>query len=129
MDTRSKILDWPRARQLVRQRLDSNAAPIVVTGHFDPMLAPHANRLAEIASQARGVVVIVTDPERPLLPADARAELVAALEAVEAVTLAAPDTEQFLQSLPVANVIREEASDASRALAFAQHVRGRQAAV
>ena len=129
MDTRTKILDWTRAREVIGTGAANGAAPTVVTGHFDPLLAQHVTRLAEIASEAGAVVVVVTDPERPLLTAGARAELVAALQDVAFVTLCCPATEEFLRSLPPDMVIREETADAGLAADFAAHVRKRQAAV
>ena len=123
VDTRTKILDWPQARDLIQE------TSTIVTGHFDPLLAAHVKRLAEIAAGTGPVVVIITNPERPLLPARARAELVAALEVVEFVTMASSATELFLDSFPTDSLIREETADAGRAADFATHVRNRQAAV
>jgi hypothetical protein len=54
-----------------------------VIGHFDPLLAAHARRLQELAVPGTILVVAVSDPPDPLLPAGARAELVAALAAVD----------------------------------------------
>ena len=59
-----------------------------VCGHFDPLLAEHVRRLQRHAGPDRLLVVEVTNPEHPLLPQRARAELVAALEAVDYVVLA-----------------------------------------
>ena len=55
----------------------------VIRGYFDPLLASHALRLA---SCARPLVVIVAEPERPLLPLPARQLLVAALRCVDCVS-------------------------------------------
>ncbi len=59
-----------------------------VSGHFDPLLAEHVRRLHRETSPDRLLVVEVTNPEHPLLPQRARAELVAALGDVDYVVLA-----------------------------------------
>lgn len=78
MDTRDKIVPLD---QVV-------AAPVLwVRGFFDPLLAEHARRLAALARPGQRLAVLIADPPRPLLPAAARAELVAALESVDYVVL------------------------------------------
>ena len=59
-----------------------------VSAHFDPLLAEHARRLRKEATAGRVLVAEVTNPEHPLLPQRARAELVAALADVDYVVLA-----------------------------------------
>jgi bifunctional ADP-heptose synthase (sugar kinase/adenylyltransferase) len=74
MDTRSKIVE---------------AAPEdsdIVEGFFDPLLASHAVQIAR-SRNSRPLTVVVRDPERPLLDARARAELVAGLRAVDYVVI------------------------------------------
>lgn len=58
-----------------------------VSGDFDPLLAEHVRRLRDETAPGRLVVVEVTNPARPLLPQQARAELVAALAMVDYVVL------------------------------------------
>ena len=82
MDTRSKIVSIEEARQRTG---DSRA--LWLTGHFDPLLAEHARNLRERVSPGQTLVVEITNPENPLMPQHARAELVAALEAVDYVVL------------------------------------------
>lgn len=89
----------------------------LVSGWFDPLLAAHAARIDEIPEQF-AVVVQIADPPDPLLPARARAELVAALGRVELVIL---DEAQSLT--PALRLVEEEAE--LRA-AFLAHVRERQ---
>jgi len=69
-----------------RQQLGDKSA-CWVTGHFDPLLAEHVGRLGEHVAPGRLLVVEVTNPDRPLLPQRARAELVAALTMVDYVVL------------------------------------------
>lgn len=126
MDTRSKILDWPAAEQRIRNALRGSSPRPVITGHFDPLLAAHVARLHEIAGDRHRLLVIVTDPPRPLLPAQARAELVAALGVVEFVALApASGLDELLASAPEGAVVREESADSLRAAEFAARVRER----
>lgn len=77
MDTRSKILNSAAGLSV----------PVLVIGYFDPVTAEHAARLAALGS---GLTVAILDPPDPLLPARARAELVAALRCVERVVLGDP---------------------------------------
>jgi hypothetical protein len=83
LDTRSKILDWDHFAAAAA------AAPIVVIGHFDPLLAEHAEELDRLAAVHGPLYVAVTEPPGPVLPAAVRAELVAALRAVASVAVAA----------------------------------------
>ena len=76
MDTRSKILTLDEA--------GSVEATVLVIGYFDPVLADHASRLASYGSP---LVVSLLDPPEEMLPARARAELVAALGCVRHVIL------------------------------------------
>lgn len=111
MDTRAKIAA-------------AGAAPApppsarVVSGHFDPLLREHAEALAALRAGAPALAVVITEPEEPLLPARARAELVAALACVDFVILDGPHA-------PAASACLKEEHDRLRA-AFLQHVRARQ---
>ncbi len=60
---------------------------LFVSGWFDPLLAAHASQLESLRVPGRSLVVVITDPPDPLLPARARAELVAALRPVDYVVL------------------------------------------
>jgi len=77
MDTRTKIVSTEEAK------LIAASGAIVVTGYFDPLLAAHAERLAELKREGLPLMVAIADPENPILPARARAELVAGLAVVD----------------------------------------------
>jgi bifunctional ADP-heptose synthase (sugar kinase/adenylyltransferase) len=82
LDTRTKIVllhDLPERLQ--------NRAAAWISGHFDPLLAEHVQRLARARQPGRLLVVEVTNPAQPLLSQRARAELVAALSMVDCVVL------------------------------------------
>lgn len=112
MDTRTKIV--PSFESLGMK---------IVIGYFDPMHAGHVRRLHEICNEGERIAVILADPPEPILPAQARAELVAALDCVAAVVVAAPDTETTVAEYP--NIIDERPADARRSRMFAQHVLAR----
>jgi hypothetical protein len=80
MNTRDKIIDATAAAKLA----DSGA--IVVTGYFDPLVASHAARLAELKRGNVPLLVAISSPADPILPPRARAELVASLRTVDYVT-------------------------------------------
>jgi cytidyltransferase-like protein len=108
LDTRSKIVD----------AVPEDAAHYkVIVGHFDPLHAGHTRRLRELCGNGERIVVAIEDPPEPILPARARAELVAALDCV-AYVLVSPSR------IPP-NVIDERQPDAQRARVFAQHVLAR----
>lgn len=78
MDTRRKIIRDAAAWQ-------PPAGAVCAAGPFDPVLSQHAAQLEQLKGDAPSLVVYVTEPPDPLLPAEARAELVAALRTVDAV--------------------------------------------
>ena len=97
----------------------------VVAGHFDPVLAAHARRLAELACGG-ALIAVVSEPPRPLLPARARAELVAALGVVDYVLLAEDAERAGLWALlPADAVFQEQAEDERRTRELMEHVRRR----
>lgn len=126
MDTRNKIVDWPAAAQLLRRCASGDSARRVVIGYFDPLVASHVRRLSELAAK-RGLIVVIANPPQPILPARARAELVAALNAVEHVVV--PPEGGLDEVLPMISehiLVREEANDARRATELIERVRNRQ---
>lgn len=119
MDSRSKILTAEEARA----RVAALSSGLLVSGYFDPVLAAHAARLAGLCDPGRRLVVLIEDPPEPILPARARAELVAALRGVDTVVLPAPDGTAAL-----AATVKLAAEDAERTAAFEAHVHRRQTA-
>lgn len=120
MDTRSKIIGRDEARRAVAE-----GSLAVVTGYFDPLTAAHARRLEEIADGARLLVVVRTPPD-PILPARARAELVAALVWVQAVVIEEGGAE-WVAELPAARLAREEDADLERRRDLVARIHRRQA--
>ena len=86
----------------------------VVSGHFDPLLALHAERLEQIKRAGTRLVVVLTDPAEPILPQRARAELVAALSSVDLVVMGEPEG--------LKPEVRFEDEDARSSAAFVAHI-------
>ena len=76
LDTRSKILTLSEAT--------GRQVTTLVVGYFDPVVAAHVSRLLALPGP---VTVSLLDPPEEILPARARAELVAALGCVDAVII------------------------------------------
>lgn len=112
MDTREKIIDATRLRELCA----NGHRVLTVSGHFDVLTAAQVRRLREIreTNPDTRIVVIVTDPVKPLLPSRARAELVAALDSVD-----------FVMPGPHAALLAEESAHAAETASLINHVRTR----
>ncbi len=82
MDTRDKIVASTRAYEIARQR-----PARWFRGRFDPLLAEHARMIRDAALPGHLLIVEIENGPRPLLPPRARAELVAALAAVDYVVI------------------------------------------
>ncbi len=111
MDTRTKIVPAEEALRIAA------AGARVVSGYFDPLLASHAERLRELKLEGSPLMVAIAEPENPILPARARAELVAGLAVVDYVVESA-------QGLNAA--VRLEEEDSRRLDALIEHVHARQ---
>lgn len=129
LDTREKILTQAAAVATAR-RLRQEGTPVkLATGLFDPVLAGHARRLEALTEDGAPLMVVVADPPRPILPARARAELVAALRVVDYVVL--PDEgrlERLLTQLEAAEIARGEVADEGLTRDLIRHVHTRQRA-
>ncbi len=113
MDTRTKIVPREEAVRLAAE------GAMVVTGYFDPLLAWHAERLRGLKRAGAPLLVAIADPQDPILPARARAELVAGLAVVDYVV-------ESCEGL-TANVSLEE-EDTRRLDELIEHVHARQLA-
>ena len=104
MDTRTKIVEYEQALAAARA-----PGAVAVTGRFDPVTSEHARRLREIKAKTgcERLVVFVTEPEQPVLPARARCEVLAGTDAVDVVTAA-----DCIPEIP--NAYHEEEADRAR---------------
>ena len=112
MDTRTKIVPSVNTKQLK-----------TIAGYFDPLHAGHVRRFQQICNNGERVAVVIADPPFPILPTQARAELVAALDCVAYVIPAGPAADAMLAR--DANIVDERSADTDRARTFAQHVLAR----
>lgn len=119
MDTRQKILSSEAAIAAAGERRRRGERIRLVTGYFDPLVASQAHRLGALAAPGCATFVAIREPERPLLEARARAELVAALAAVDYVVVGP------LDGLAADDRYDERAADARRTEEFIAHVQGR----
>jgi bifunctional ADP-heptose synthase (sugar kinase/adenylyltransferase) len=113
LDTRSKIIPLEQGRAQLRDK-----SACWVGGHFDPLLTEHVRRLREQVAPGRLLIVEVTNPARPLLSQQARAELVAALSMVDYVVLGngtggSPEIDGSLTQRFVENVLRRHHGEAA----------------
>ena len=129
MDTRKKIIKPDEAAGVARRILEGGKALRLVSGYFDPLLAEHSRRLAAIRRHGASLIAVIATPARPVLGAQARAELVAALEVVDyAVIPENSDVEELLGNIPASEVIRLEETDEDTTREWINHVRNRQGA-
>lgn len=125
MDTRQKIVSLESLSTVLAE-----GEWVAVSGLFDPLTAVQAKRLAEIAkngAHAGKLLAIVFESEGTLLPAGARAILVAALRDVNAVVIAQPDC--WRDKIPPSGSIRiveDSEGERIRSAEFAQFVINRQ---
>ncbi len=125
VDTRTKII----ALDEMRERLLAPAPPrALVIGHFDPVVYTNVERMLELAAEYGPLAVCVTSPADPLLPARARAELAAALDCTEFVTVADHAETAILTGIPGLTVVDETHDDLRRRDALMALVRERQKA-
>lgn len=119
MDTRSKIVA-PETLSTLNLR-----APVVATGYFDVLGPGHVAELEALAGVAP-LVVLVVPLEGEFLTQRARAELVAALRAVDYVIAAeGPDPCRIIGLLQPSRVARLEAADLRRRCELIADVRRR----
>jgi hypothetical protein len=121
MNTREKIVD-PQALR--------GAGATLVTAYFDPMLAWHAERFAQIRAESRTLAACILPLSGELLRQRARAEMAAALRVIDYVLISpGPDsdaTESFIRSVEPSRIIRLEDEDLRRRAELIADVRSRQ---
>lgn len=100
MDTRTKIIDRAEAQARVREEHARGRTVVLANGCFDILHAGHVRYLEGARREGDAVVVAVNSdssvrklkgPGRPILPEQARAELVAALGVVDCVVVFSED--------------------------------------
>jgi hypothetical protein len=123
-DTRHKIITLDQARALAGD--PAVQRPIAFVTHLEVLRAPHIHRLEAVAATNSGkLFVILTDPEAPLVPMEDRAELAAALEAVDYVVPSPDGAGQALAAIDASLVVDDEEEDRGRTRWLIEHVRSR----
>jgi hypothetical protein len=117
VDTRTKIVPLAEA-----QRIAAFGATIV-SGYFDPLLASHAERLRNIKREGTPLLVLIADPGNPILPARARAELVAGLAVVDHVVESESGLSGNQRATERRDGVRESGEDAAAPCALTPHIR------
>ena len=112
MDTRTKIVSAATAAQLHHGTF--------VRGYFDPLTVAHVRQIEELTGP---VTILLDSPPRPLLPVAARAELLAALTAVNQVVISENDVPP---EFAAHQVMDERDGDLRRARELMDHVMRRQ---
>jgi D-glycero-beta-D-manno-heptose 1-phosphate adenylyltransferase len=127
VDTRTKILSPAAATEAAAACRSAGKRICAVSGYHDPLTAGHARLLAAAGEPGGALFIIVADPPRPVLPARARAELVAGLAIVDYVVLPGGEgADSVLETLNADVVYREEAADQRRTADLIRHVQSRQ---
>ncbi len=126
MDTRNKILDTDGAFRAAMEAKADGKRLVISMGEYDPVLGSHAERLAERRSDDAWQVVAVVPGTDPLLPLQARCELVAALAAVDCVTPFEQDPALLGMAAGKAEIHDDRKLDASARDALITHVHARQ---
>jgi hypothetical protein len=118
VDTRTKVLGLEAAREAAARARREGKRVRLVTGYFDPLVAEHARNLE--AGEGAVLFAVVADPPQPILPAPARAELVAALRNVDYVVPGG--------AVEADETLHREADDERLTRELIRHVHGRQSA-
>lgn len=122
-DTRNKIIDAAQAHRIASE---SAAPSIAFVTHLEVLRASHIRRLEEISAGNNGrLFVILTEPEGPLVPLEARAEVAAALRMVDYVIPAPGGAISVLDVLRPGVTIHDEEEDRERTRSLMEHVRSR----
>ena len=99
----------------------------VVPGLFDPLTAAQAKRISELTEDGRKLAAIVLSGRQTLLPAEARAALVAGLRAVNLVAIA--HDEEWHEALGTSEhlrIVEDPKGEMARSAEFVQFVIRRQ---
>jgi hypothetical protein len=126
LDTRNKILTLTQASALAEEARRSGSPTIAFVTHLEVLGASHVRELEEIAAAAHGkLFLILTDPESPLVPIDARADLAAALRVVDYVVPSAGGAAPAMAAIHPGFTVHDEEKDRVRTRQLIEHVRSR----
>lgn len=127
-DTRRKIITLDQARNLAAQNREKKPAPpaVAFVTHLEVLRAGHVRKLETLASENPGkLFLILTDPESPLVPLEARAEVAAALRVVDYVVPSPDGAGPVLAAIHAGLTVEDEEEDRGRTRLLVEHVRNR----
>jgi len=125
-DTRHKIITLDQARVIASDQHRDGPPPAAFVTHMDVLRAAHIHKLQELARVTPGkLFLILTDPEAPLAPLVARAEVAAALRVVDYVVPSPEGAGPALRAIDPGLTIRDEEEDRGRTHQLIEHVRSR----
>ncbi len=124
MDTREKIRNLEDLRETL-----SRDAWTVAAGFFDPMTAEAGERVAGLSAAGRNLLVVIRPRDNELLSVEARAIMVAALRAVDAVLIeTSPEWRDLVRRNPSARIDEDTVADLRRSQEFERLVLDQQTA-
>jgi hypothetical protein len=126
LDTRLKIITLDQAREFAEESRRRGIPVAAFVTHLEVLRSGTVRKLEELAAQAPGkVFVVLTDPESPLAPIDARVELAAALRVVDYVIPSAAGASAALAAIAPGFTVHDEEEDCVRTRQLIEHVRSR----
>jgi len=126
VDTRQKIQPAAAVTAAITAALSRGTVCRLVAGFFDPLLASNAARIREFRAGAGILVALVDSPAAPLLPAEARADVVAGLRSVDYVVIGGRGETELLTLFPQSAILWMTAADEADAKELARRVHERQ---
>lgn len=126
MDTRNKIVDTDGAFRAAMEAKSEGKRLVISMGEYDPVLGGHAERLAARRGADAWQVVAVLPGADPLLPLQARCELVAALAAVDCVTPFEQDPALLGMASGKAEIYDDRKADVAARDALITHIHAKQ---
>lgn len=122
-DTRNKIITVEEAREIARH---SRQQPSAFVTHMEVLGSNVVRRVEQLAARTDGkFYVILTDPPSPLASLEARAEIAAALRAVDYVISAPEGAAAALDAIQPGLIFHDEEEDCERTRLLMEHVRSR----
>ena len=131
LDTRHKIVTLDQARVLAEESRRSGSPLAAFVTHLEVLLPGHVRSLEELAAAHAGkLFVILTDPESPLAPLEARAQIAAGLRVVDYVVPSADGAGPALAAIHAdltvhGFTVNNEEEDRGLTRQLIEHVRSR----
>ena len=122
MDTREKIVRPESLPALLEKE-----TWVIVVGFFDPLTVAQAKRISAVAAAGSKTLALVLSGPDMLLPAEARAMLVAGLRDVDAVAISDDsDWRRFIPEAAHVSILEDQTAEQARSAEFVAFVIERQ---